>query len=430
MQTASRWEDVADLIRPTGIDNIDHDHRRLTEIALELNNMMLGGGGEFSLDQIQQQGAVLESTYSYARHHFQREERIIELFNLPDGDRQRRQHQEFLSMVEAAIQDFRNGKLTVGLHLKTWILEWWVNHINQVDYHTFGHEHWHIKAIGRSGDWSTLSEIVFATQLDTVDEEHRGLAELVFRLIRDRDGDRGPLIDHFSDLHIMAQRHFIHEETIIELYELPQLAVQRAQHATFLTTLDMLTEDLEHQDEAELEEVLRQILNWWVKHINEVDRRSFDPLAIEERVYMQARSWDDFSVFVRSVGEPEVDADHRRITNLFLRLDDIIGDDEPDPEIRDACVELLGAAMGEVREHFGHEERLMREHGSDLYKVHADSHAKFVSMIKSMQLDLEQGRMAVSRNLKRRILAWWVNHINTYDFPTFMAFARKDDATT
>lgn len=416
MQTARRWEDVADLILLTGLDNIDGDHRHLTEIALQLNNLVMTTGSmEFSLDLIQGEREVLENTLDYARHHFRREERLIALFNLPNAARQQRQHQEFTRMIEEAIQEFNAGKLTVGLNLKGWILDWWITHINEVDAQTFGLDEWHLKAIHGTADWSALSEIVFPTRIETLDDEHRELSELLLRLIQDRAA-RDAMSEHFGALRQLAMDHFTHEETLIERYDLPGLATQRSQHLLFL---EMLSEGVASQDSDEVEEVLRQILNWWVKHINEVDRMSFSREALEEKVFMVARSWTEFSVFVRTVGHDVIDHDHERITEAILKLENVMSAASGDKAAGRACQEILGEVLRRSEEHFESEHELMQTMGSALYKLHADSHAKFVHMMNDTMRDLGQGRLAVSRNIKREILAWWVHHINDFDYPTF-----------
>ena len=40
METARKWEDIDDLIHHTGIEAVDADHRRMTEVALQISNLL------------------------------------------------------------------------------------------------------------------------------------------------------------------------------------------------------------------------------------------------------------------------------------------------------------------------------------------------------------------------------------------------------
>ncbi len=40
LQTARKWEDIDEIIKITGIDTIDNDHRKMAEYALEINNLI------------------------------------------------------------------------------------------------------------------------------------------------------------------------------------------------------------------------------------------------------------------------------------------------------------------------------------------------------------------------------------------------------
>lgn len=43
----------------------------------------------------------------------------------------------FMGMIEGHYHDFKRGRLQMVSGLKLSILDWWVNHINVVDYQTF-----------------------------------------------------------------------------------------------------------------------------------------------------------------------------------------------------------------------------------------------------------------------------------------------------
>ena len=174
MQTAKTWADVSSVIKETGIEAIDYDHRRMTEAVLEINNLLeLIEGGGLQMESIRQQERVLENLYAYASRHFARELRLIKKYNLPCLKEQIAAHKEFLTMLNGMIQDFREGRLTASNSIRTVILDWWIRHINELDYISFCSENWTAAVIKNATDWKDLVHLLRRTGVDSLDNEHR-----------------------------------------------------------------------------------------------------------------------------------------------------------------------------------------------------------------------------------------------------------------
>lgn len=158
MQTARSWDDITGIINKTGIDSIDNDHRQMTEVVLEVNNLIdIYESGAIDLNAIHEQGRVLETLYTLAKRHFDREIIIIEKYDLPQLEEQQKQHRQFLEMLTGYINDFKEGRLAVSLNLKSAVLEWWVRHINTVDTQTFSRENWTKVAIDNARSWDDVA---------------------------------------------------------------------------------------------------------------------------------------------------------------------------------------------------------------------------------------------------------------------------------
>ena len=138
MQTARRWEDVRGIVRSIGIEAVDEDHRVFTEYILELNVLIEAlSRGKAGMEAVEQELEILKKVLEYAEVHFRREEGIMMSQNLPGCDYHRRQHEVFRGMVRQVWDDFQAGRMHASDKLKLSILDWWINHINEVDYPTF-----------------------------------------------------------------------------------------------------------------------------------------------------------------------------------------------------------------------------------------------------------------------------------------------------
>lgn len=409
MQTARNWDDIASVVKQTDIDAIDDDHRKLTELTLQINNLLDSTSQDsrrFNLETIQKQRHILESLYSYSEHHFRREEDLIEKLGLPDGEKQRKQHEIFLGMLRTALDDFNQGRLTVSIHLKQWVLEWWVRHINEADYRTFCQENMVDRILANPDTWAHLIPLIKPTGVASIDVEHRHLIHVatdwVTALQTGQDG--APLL---AELERCAREHFVNEERLIEQHGLPGIDSQQHQHGKFLETLQACAAE----PVADPVAGIRLILNWWISHINDVDSISFSAKNLDEIIFDGALGWQQLDPFVLKTGVAALDAEHRIIAERMLEL-------EADTDTATTLAKI-DAMISLARHHFADEEAMMARGHSALLRVHADNHLVFLEILEGFRSDLAHGRLLVSRGLKRHLLSWWVRHIREYDMPAY-----------
>lgn len=433
LRTARHWSDIENDIRRMEVEAIDSDHRRLTELTLELSGL-LGFGDERVLDlkKIEQQGKVLETIYTFSEFHFRREEDMIRRFDLPYAEQQFRQHEKFLSMLRETLEEFKKGRLTISMNLNNWVLDWWVSHINQLDYLTFRQDNWFSRVIDQADSWASLAAIVHPTHVSDVDAEHRQLAELALDIIsRLRSG--GTLeVGQFDRIIAASEAHFHHEEAIIRTYGLPALALQEQQHAFMLSAFREYREKLVAGTLDKPGEVTGMILNWWVTHINDTDQVSFAGSEIDTLVCGDAKSWAEFQRFVPVLGVEAVDQDHQDITQQFLKIEPLVqesrraelsGDAAMMEASRERWLALLHDIEEAARRHFVREDLLMDRIGTQIAPVHRTEHARFLEILASYQGDLRAGRINLSSSIQQFLLTWWLRHINEMDAPSFQALS-------
>lgn len=149
-----------------------------------------------------------------------------------------------------------------------------------------------------------------------------------------------------------------------------------------------------------------------------------DPLAVPTdmawmRWVMQtARTWDDISGVIVSIGIEKIDEDHRVFTEYVLELHLVIeAFTDRDTSLEDLArgkvifEKLADYAVG----HFAREEAIMVEANCPSLAEHKAQHAVFNGIVEKHRKDFSDGQLNITSALKLSILDWWVRHINTVD---------------
>ncbi|WP_051341082.1 bacteriohemerythrin [Azospirillum halopraeferens] len=113
-----------------------------------------------------------------------------------------------------------------------------------------------------------------------------------------------------------------------------------------------------------------------------IQARTMKPGA-HERPRWDGVTWQDSY----GVGHGGIDADHRRLFELFNAFVDAVNENRGDAEIEGVLVELLAYCDT----HFDREERLMREYGYPDYAAHKAMHDSFVRQLHDVNNALDAG---------------------------------------
>ncbi len=110
-----------------GAAEIDRQHRRLVDIANELNGAMHSGAA------VQIAGRVLNELVDYTVRHFAYEESEMLRSKYPAQEAHKEEHRKLVAEVSAFKQKFDNGTASISVELMGFIRDWLLNHILKVD---------------------------------------------------------------------------------------------------------------------------------------------------------------------------------------------------------------------------------------------------------------------------------------------------------
>lgn len=112
---------------------MDSQHKALVGYINDLHDAMREGRTQESV------GAILDGLIDYTVTHFSKEEELMESYDYPGLEEQRREHQQLVREVSSFQSDFKAGKATVGPETMEFLKNWLIEHIGGVDkrYGTF-----------------------------------------------------------------------------------------------------------------------------------------------------------------------------------------------------------------------------------------------------------------------------------------------------
>ncbi len=428
MQTARTWADISPIMRETGIETVDKDHRRMIEHALELNQLIARMDKEFNLEALKAQADLLKTLHEYTVGHFGREEVILERYKSPALDGQRRQHKRILDMLSAASADFEAGKTTVTQNLKLAIFEWVINHVNEMDYNAFSVQGLH-EALSRAREWQDIAEIVRMTGIKIIDDDHRQLGESILRLhraldlARDKDSEDDSsrqILERLHELHSCAHRHFDREIEFMQNYRVQGLDTQMNQHEAFLTTISGHIENVTASGAQHAESLKSTIMHWLVHHVNELDYAIFCKSDWAQRALEAAGSLAQVGGLIQKTGITEVDHDHVALAETALEINHLLGDTTVDEQSsRQKGREIFDKMYALAEQHFAREEGIMQEQALEAYDTHREEHQRLLTAVENFRKQLIEGRVGISQSLKTTLLQWLINHTNGTDIATF-----------
>jgi len=111
------------------------------------------------------------------------------------------------------------------------------------------------------------------------------------------------------------------------------------------------------------------------------------------------------------VGNPEIDAQHKRLFQLADQLHDAM----TAGKAKETLSQTLASLIGYTRVHFASEERLMQKHAYPDYAVHKAEHDKLTAKVLDFQKDFNAGRSVMTIDLMQFLKNWLANHIGQTD---------------
>ena len=299
IDNARTWDDVVEIIRPMGNELLDVEHREMTEIALGL--MQFIDQESPNLSEVDQVFADLSSC---AERHFYHEEEFLKAYELPDLKQQEKQHEHFHAMLADYRESVKTGERKVDRALQSSILNWWVNHINVVDYNAFSLEKQGHRILSAAKSWDQAKHFIHRTGNEIVDRDHQAITEHIMTIDELFDEETGLSAEksrsvghsYFQQLYALCESHFLHEEEFMRNADYSGYAMHKEQHDRFLMSLTRHHQDFAHGRSIASRHMRKSILKWWVEHIKEFDMRAFggrDETALEWATMGTKGTWDD-----------------------------------------------------------------------------------------------------------------------------------------
>jgi hemerythrin len=109
------------------IQKIDEQHKKFFSILNLLYDAILQGKSEEVV------GSVLKELQQYVIFHFKTEESWMEMYNYPDMNKHKLEHQEAIQKVNKLVLEYERGQQTVDIELLKFLSDWLQNHILQAD---------------------------------------------------------------------------------------------------------------------------------------------------------------------------------------------------------------------------------------------------------------------------------------------------------
>lgn len=296
---ASDWNAVKDIIKLTGISEIDTQHKDLTEKAIQLMMSVSESNEPESLN------AAFSAFKAQIQNHFDYEKQFIAQYDIQNTEPHLANHAYFVEKLEHFPEEIGNGRTNIE-ELKIWILTWWINHINVTDKETFDYSNWAYQAIEKAKVLEDVSSILRLTHIASIDQDHLLLMKVTIelnQLVSDYNSEHGTLdapqikntiLEMFRKIYTIAEHHFQREEKIMKRHQLLDTRSHSTEHGEILIRIQEMMNNYENNRLYISGNIKTIILDWWIHHTNNVDYKTFvsnldaslvEKMIEEERVY-------------------------------------------------------------------------------------------------------------------------------------------------
>ena len=281
IMNASDWNHVKPIIRLTGINEIDSQHQRLTEIMLKAMKNIYNNPIDKVIDE------ELNNISAYALFHFDYEAGFMERYEIKEPQKHLQQHDYFLEKITQYAGEIKKDLKQLE-EMKTWSLSWWIKHINSMDKDYFSYRNWAYRLIEQAEKPEDVIVVLRKTGIEEIDNDHMVVMNFTMNLntlIKKSDqNSEKDLSDESIKEQVVAvldktsnyaAAHFIREEKIMEEQQMDDLRGHRAEHIEILQKLKDMKENYQSGRLYLSANIKTMILEWWIQHTNTTDYRTF-----------------------------------------------------------------------------------------------------------------------------------------------------------
>ena len=117
------WNDAFSV----GIQKLDDQHKKFFSITNLLFDSMQGAQNREVID------SVLKELQQYVVYHFKAEESLMKMYNYPDMNAHKQEHDAAIHRVNKFVLGYERGMQTIDIELLKFLSEWIQSHILQAD---------------------------------------------------------------------------------------------------------------------------------------------------------------------------------------------------------------------------------------------------------------------------------------------------------
>ena len=110
-----------------GVQKIDEQHKKFFSITNILFDTMQGAQDREVV------GSVLKELQQYVVYHFKAEESLMKMYNYPNMNKHKLEHEGATQRVNKFILEYERGLQTIDIELLKFLSDWIQNHILQAD---------------------------------------------------------------------------------------------------------------------------------------------------------------------------------------------------------------------------------------------------------------------------------------------------------
>ena len=256
--------------------------------------------------------------------------------------------------------------------------------------------------------------------VDSIDDEHRGLFEVINRthdmLFTDYREDKYDLIKELiGELRDYAETHFEHEESYMRQIDHPELQAQIEQHDHFrmkVSELEVVSLEGDGKQDAVIDDILRYLVKWLYKHII-----GSDMLIGKLQPLREWKKQDNPYMFGDQylTGISFIDKEHKELFRIIGEVNELVKD-EYKTDKYDGIVDLLNQLKEYTEYHFRDEEEHMKAVGYEGLGMQQLQHEAFIERLEWVNLEeVDEGQQEYLEELLEYLTSWLINHIMRMD---------------
>lgn len=106
-----------------GVTVFDNEHKQLVSLVNKLNHALISGSAKKTMEEI------LQNLVNYTKIHFKHEEDYMLLYDYPEYEKHKKEHDALTDQVMDFYSRYQEGKTVFSLELMNFLKDWLTNHI-------------------------------------------------------------------------------------------------------------------------------------------------------------------------------------------------------------------------------------------------------------------------------------------------------------